>query len=395
MAEGQVQRRRRPQSQHILPAHHQYATGASRGMIARLDDTRPWVVKALSMPRPAAHATGASRPRSAPPGIGSICIDGTRIRARYTQYQPDRSHTSLQRTPCEPEIEFRIRATGSNNIVASLVYVSLSELHELREELHNAGVAAASETAFYPQPCSNIADESARYGVVLDAWLKAQLSCDDPRAVPALAAFLPVHAYMGLVLTSPSPNTVPAWVEQAAWVRRGVRAKPSKLQAAQRRLALALAELGPADLEDDSRRIAISAAVDLLCGDLQEQVGVRIQGIDYPRRQPTPDALVLAVTARVLPGLSEHTALRVRQLQTAEIARMIEAGVDVNAKTTYKETPLKAAAACGNTAAVQLLLDARADVDDDAGTLSGHTPLDLATKHGHADTVALLLSRRA
>ena len=299
-------------------------------------------------------------------------------------------------------MEFRIRTTGSNNIVTSLVYVSLSQLCELRKALHKAGVAAASETAFYPQPSSHIADETALYCVVLDQWLKAQLSCDDPRAAPALAAFLPVHPYLRLVLTSPSPNTVPAWVEQA-WVRRGVRAKPSKLQAAQRRLALSLAKLGPADLEDESdgrssgdpRWIAVSTAVDLLCGDLQELVGAHIQGIDYPWRQPTPDALVQAVTARVPACSSEHTAHRVRQLQTTEIARMIEAGVDVNAKTTFKETPLKAAAACGNAAAVQLLLDAKADVHDDGGTFSGHTPLELAAKHGHADTMALLLSRGA
>ena len=59
-------------------------------------------------------------------------------------------------------------------------------------------------------------------------------------------------------------------------------------------------------------------------------------------------------------------------------------------------TPLLAAAVCGHTDTVHLLLDANADVDKAmARTDNGATPLYIAALRGHTDIVRLLLDAKA
>ena len=71
---------------------------------------------------------------------------------------------------------------------------------------------------------------------------------DHPRAASVIAKFLPTPSYLSLVIDTPSPSA--PWVSDN-WARRGVRATPTRLQAAQRRLAFALAELTPTIDNDD------------------------------------------------------------------------------------------------------------------------------------------------
>jgi ankyrin repeat protein len=116
-------------------------------------------------------------------------------------------------------------------------------------------------------------------------------------------------------------------------------------------------------------------------------------GVDYPRSQPTPEALVrmLATGQRpwpVPPDWRNTTNL-------AELKRMIAAGADVDGETVFKETALKAAAGSGNTAAIDLLLDAGASVNMCGGSYTQYTPLMVAAKGGHTAAVALLLKRGA
>jgi len=137
-----------------------------------------------------------------------------------------------------------------------------------------------------------------------------------------------------------------------------------------------------------------------LQGDVQEQIGSEMTGIDYPRSQPTPEALVAAArtagTTRVQQGRDIHRKEeRVRQHGRLELKRMIDAGADVDGETAFKDTALKAAAGSGNTAAIDLLLDAGASVDLCGATYLQHTPLLVAAKAGHAKATALLLSRGA
>ena len=321
---------------------------------------------------------GGGEHSSPPPGLASIGIVGVCTGTRTG---------------------FLIRADGSDGVAGSVVCASWPRLVELREELHAAGLTAAGETAFHVPPSDD--PSMQRQVAVLDAWLVAQLSAaqrDHPRAASVIAKFLPTPSYLSLVIDTPSPSA--PWVSDN-WARRGVRATPTRLQAAQRRLAFALAELTPTIDNDDedaddpaseSSWLSSYLIVDLLCGDIQKRIGEAMQGIDYPINQPTPEALVQAVRGGV--GSNPRLA-RARQYQTAELKRMIDAGANVDAETAFKDTPLKAAALEGNTAAITLLLDAKASVDHCGQTYSQRTPLLLASQAGHQDAVDLLLSRGA
>jgi len=74
---------------------------------------------------------------------------------------------------------------------------------------------------------------------------------------------------------------------------------------------------------------------------------------------------------------------------TGEMAALlIQAGADVNAKTSGGYTPLIVAAGRGKTDVVRVLLDAGADVD--ARGASGKTAQQLAIERGYQDTAELI-----
>ena len=218
-----------------------------------------------------------------------------------------------------PGVKYIIRGAGSNGVARAYVSATLDQLAVLRAELHNAGVGAATDNIFYLPP--SLAVGQANQASVLDEWLTAQLS--DELAAPILNKFLPCPSYLALVCADPSPSP--------SWIRPGSRVKPTRLQAAQRRLAFALAELEPPD-ESESTDMPVwlssSLIVDLLCGDVQEQIGLGMSGIQYPHTQPTPEALVAAsrVAGTKRLGLTplRKECLRLRDL--AELTRLIDAG---------------------------------------------------------------------
>lgn len=78
----------------------------------------------------------------------------------------------------------------------------------------------------------------------------------------------------------------------------------------------------------------------------------------------------------------------------AEVARLLDAGADVNApQAKFKGTPLQYAATQGHLEVVQLLLKHKATVD--AVDANGRTPLIWAAMHGRTDVVAALLDADA
>lgn len=295
-------------------------------------------------------------------------------------------------------VEYMIRAEGRDGTACSVVFASLERLSQLRAELHAAGVAEAATTPFYIPPSAEQSIENQI--ALLDAWLAAQLSCNDPRATPVLARFLPVPSYLSLVHATPSPS--PAWIHDGR-VRRGVRARPTQLQAAQRRLAYAMLVMdtddGEAEAEAGEQTWLTPAVFGLLCTDLHEQVGRSIAGLHYPRTHPTPEALVKVLQRRArVAAQARNGQKRAQQClasEGVELQRLIDAGADVNGKTEFMDTPLKAAASAGDTTAIQLLLDAKASVDDCGQTYSQRTPLMLAALKSHERAMELLLDHGA
>ncbi len=75
------------------------------------------------------------------------------------------------------------------------------------------------------------------------------------------------------------------------------------------------------------------------------------------------------------------------------VKKLLEQGVDPNAKDVYGRTPLHLAVHAGHRGVVKLLLDYGADPD--ARDAAGQTPLHWAVAHGHADIEELLLESGA
>src|SRR6266511_100097 len=101
-----------------------------------------------------------------------------------------------------------------------------------------------------------------------------------------------------------------------------------------------------------------------------------------------PAAAALLLQRGADPGAVADNPMRVQPLHAAvagrhhEIAaRLVAAGVDVDARQQGGYTPLLAAAGSGDTALVRLLVDAGADpgLADDQGV----RPAELAAQHGH------------
>lgn len=290
-----------------------------------------------------------------------------------------------------------IRAAGRDGVARSVAFVSFARLVELRAELHAVGVAEATAMAFHLPPS---ADQSIENQIaLLEIWLAAQFSCTNPLATPVLARFLPVPAYLSLVHAMPSPS--PPWISDG-WIRHGVRAKPTRLQAAQRRLAFAMLELASDDAEAEVGEptwLTSSLILDLLCNDVQEQVGKAMGGLDYPQNQPTPEALIGVIQRRALATKQNwNNQQRVQRLlmsEGAELKRLIDAGANVDGQNAFMETPLKAAAAAGDYTAIQLLLDARASVDYCGQSYSKRTPLMLAASGTHERAMEVLTDHGA
>ena len=81
----------------------------------------------------------------------------------------------------------------------------------------------------------------------------------------------------------------------------------------------------------------------------------------------------------------------------ATIARLVEAGADVDARSVgdHTETPLHWAASSDDTEAVAALLDAGADIDAPGAVIGGGTPLNDATAFAQWDAARLLVERGA
>ncbi|KAJ1475513.1 ankyrin repeat protein, partial [Baffinella frigidus] len=80
--------------------------------------------------------------------------------------------------------------------------------------------------------------------------------------------------------------------------------------------------------------------------------------------------------------------------ETAEVQRLIALGADVSAKPfSTGATPLHTASENGREEVVKVLLDAGADVE--AKTTVGATPLYVAASNGHAGVVRILLNAGA
>ena len=76
-----------------------------------------------------------------------------------------------------------------------------------------------------------------------------------------------------------------------------------------------------------------------------------------------------------------------------EAEALLQAGADVDAKSSSGRTALMLAAMRGHTEVVQLLLDAGTDVE--TKSISGETALTYAVKQGHTEVVQLLLDAGA
>jgi hypothetical protein len=287
-----------------------------------------------------------------------------------------------------------IRAAGRDGVARSVVFASFARLAELRAELHAVGVAEATATSFHLPPSIDQTIENQI--ALLNHWLAAQFSSSNPLAAPVLARFLPVPSYLALVHATPSPS--PPWVSDG-WIRRGVRARPTRLQAAQRRLAFAMLELAPDDADAEAGEptwLTSSLILDLLCNDVQEQVGKAMGGLDYPQNQPTPEALIEVIHRRATAMKQARSSQqRAQRWLISELKRLIDASVDVDGNNEFMETPLKAAAAAGDSAAIHLLLDAKASVDECGQSYSQRTPLMMAANGTHESAVEVLLERGA
>lgn len=80
--------------------------------------------------------------------------------------------------------------------------------------------------------------------------------------------------------------------------------------------------------------------------------------------------------------------LMARQGHTLAVRTLLEAGVDVNIKSSHKQTALHEAADHGRAEIVQILVDAGADLK--VATLARGTALDIAKDRGHQEVVDVL-----
>ena len=83
-----------------------------------------------------------------------------------------------------------------------------------------------------------------------------------------------------------------------------------------------------------------------------------------------------------------------RKGDAAAVKALLDAGVDVNAKTRYGATALSYACDKGHVEVVKLLIERGADVNV-KDTFYGEVPLGWALSHGHAQVVKLLLDKGA
>jgi hypothetical protein len=83
-----------------------------------------------------------------------------------------------------------------------------------------------------------------------------------------------------------------------------------------------------------------------------------------------------------------------RKGDAAAVKALLDAGVDVNAKTRYGATALSYACDKGHVEVVKLLIERGADVNV-KDTFYGEVPLGWALSHGHVQVVKLLLDKGA
>ena len=81
-----------------------------------------------------------------------------------------------------------------------------------------------------------------------------------------------------------------------------------------------------------------------------------------------------------------HWAARAGRAEA--VARLAEAGAELNAATAADQTPLHLAASEGHTEAVEALAQAGADLSNP--DTNGQTPMRLAQERGHAQVVSAL-----
>jgi len=87
-------------------------------------------------------------------------------------------------------------------------------------------------------------------------------------------------------------------------------------------------------------------------------------------------------------SLNEDLLNAAKRGHLEEVRRLLDKGVDVNARDDWWKTPLHYAADGGHLSVVKLLVEKGADVD--AKNKEGKTPLDLAKKSKHWDVVNFL-----
>ena len=158
------------------------------------------------------------------------------------------------------------------------------------------------------------------------------------------------------------------------WARddRGWEARPTVLEAAQRRLAfaLSLAASRPAQ-----RKPRATAPVEMLVADVVEMVGRGVVGLDYPASPPSVQALVAASRAN----------------DKRELAAQIAAGADVDGADADGWTALVWAADNDDgDACVEVLVRAGAKLD--LPNRKGWTALMSAVSEGKTSIVQQLLS---
>jgi ankyrin repeat protein len=108
--------------------------------------------------------------------------------------------------------------------------------------------------------------------------------------------------------------------------------------------------------------------------------------VTVPQPSPTPDQ------AALLPELTQA----IRDHNTEEAQKVLDAGVDVNVIQSFMQlTPLALASYEGDTAIVKLLLDYGADIAMYNKNQYGTTALIEAAQRGQKDVVKLLLERGA
>ena len=101
-----------------------------------------------------------------------------------------------------------------------------------------------------------------------------------------------------------------------------------------------------------------------------------------------------AAIALYAQDLNEDLLAAVRKSNVAAVRELLGKGADVNAKTSYGQTPLFFAADRGNVEIIQLLLDKGADVNA-KDTFYKSTALSWAAMKGNVEAVRLLLAKGA